>query len=138
MTALAVAALGLATGAAARPAALAIRDPLIRPTAPGQPVTAAYMTLFNPTARPLRLTGVTCACAASVAPHESREAGGLMQMRPMGAVVIQPRGRVIFAPGGLHLMVMGLRRPVKAGEVVPMRLSFEGLSPITVKFLARR
>jgi copper(I)-binding protein len=134
----AVSALAIATGAAARGPAIAVREPVIRPTAPGQPTTAAYLGLFNLTGKPIRLTGVSCDCAASVTPHQSQMVGGMMHMHPAGALTIPARGQLAFAPGGLHLMVMGLKGPIKAGDAVTMRLSFDHTPPMTVRFAARR
>jgi len=134
-----LAALSLAPAALAAPKpSIAIRQPVIRPTGPGQPTTAAYMTVENLTARPVKLSGVTCACAGSVAPHESHSMGGMMHMQPANEVVVPPHGKLAFAPGGLHLMVMDLKKPVKAGEGVAMELTFDHTPPMTVKFEARR
>lgn len=137
---LAAAALSLAFGAAAAKttATLTATDAVIRPAPAGLPTTAAYLTLTNRSARPVRLMGVACACAAEVSAHESDTVGGVMRMRAAGAVVIPAHGSVSFAPGGLHLMVMGLRAGVKAGTKVPMTLRFDHAAPLTVTFAAKR
>jgi len=125
------------TVAASRPAVVAVRDPVIRPAVTGQPVTAAYMTLVNPGAESLKLTAVTCGCAGMVEPHESTMAGGVLRMRS-AAVTVPPHGAISFQPGGLHLMVMDLKRAIRPGDQVPMRLSFDHGSPVIVSFAARK
>jgi len=139
----AIAALGLLAlapplGAASASAPIAVRDAFIRPAAPGQPITAAYMTLVSAADRPLRLTGVRCDCAETVEPHESRLVNGVMQMRRAGAVVVAPHRSIRFQPGGLHLMVMTLKRAILPGDSVWMWLSFDRGAPVRVRFLARR
>ncbi len=123
-------------GPAAGP--VSVRDPVIRPAAAGQPTTAAYMTLVNPGQDAVRLKAVSCACAAMVEPHQSSMAGGVMRMRPAGPVIIPPHGSLSFQPGGLHLMVMDLKRAIKPGDSVPMQLSFDRGAAVTVSFKAVR
>jgi copper(I)-binding protein len=124
--------------AAPTPEVISVRDAIIRPAAPGQPMTAAYMTLVSADARPLRLTSVRCACAGMVSPHESKLVNGVMTMRPATAVVVPPHGSISFQPGGLHLMVMDLKRAIHPGDRVSMSLTFDRGAPIAARFLARR
>ncbi len=121
---------------APRPGPIVVRDATIRPAAPGQPMTAAYMTLVSGADRPLRLTAVRCACAGSVTVHESTLTDGVMRMRPVDSVVVPPHGSVRFQPGGLHLMVMDLKRPIKPGDATPMQLSFDHAPTLAVRFKA--
>jgi copper(I)-binding protein len=137
-TALVALVLAAPTVAASRPAVVAVRDPVIRPAVTGQPVTAAYMTLVNSGAEPLKLTAVACDCAGMVEPHESTMAGGVMRMRPAGPVIVPPHGSVSFRPGGLHLMIMDLKQAIRPGDRVPMRLSFDHGSSVIVSFAARK
>lgn len=131
----AVALTGPAVAAAAPP--ILARDAVIRPAPPGLPTTAAYLTLKNRTGVPQRLTKVECACATSVSVHESEMTGGVMHMAET-RLVVPPKGEVTLKPGGLHIMVMGLKRGVAAGDIVPMRLTFDHAPPLTVKFKASR
>ena len=131
MRALLLIALALAWPVAAK---VVVTDAVIRPAPAGAPVTAAYMTLRNTGSKPVALTGVHCACAAAVTAHETSSEGGVMRMRPAPHVVIPAQGQVAFKPGGLHLMVMGPKRPLKTGERTPMRLTFDGAPSPTVNF----
>jgi copper(I)-binding protein len=101
-------------------------------------MTAAYLTLSNSSARPERLLGVRCDCAAEVSAHQTLSEGGVMRMRSAGEVVVPAHGSVAFTPGALHLMVMGLKRAIKSGDTVAMTLTFDHAGPVKVKFKAGR
>ena len=130
----------VALGAFAVPsiAQIVVTNAVIHPVPAGAPVTGAYMVLHNNGVRPVALTGASCSCAAAVMAHESTMDGGVMRMRPAPRVVVSPHGRVAFRPGGYHLMVTGLKQPLKAGAQIPMRLAFDGAPSVTVTFNARR
>lgn len=124
----------------AAPASAKVRvsDAAIRPAPAGAPATGAYMTLRNDGPKPVTLTGVHCGCAEEVSAHETTNDGGMMRMRPAPRVVVPAKGEIAFKPGGLHLMVMGLNRPLKTGQHVPMRLSFDGAPAETISFPVKR
>ena len=92
--------------------------------------TAAYLTLENRAKTPLRLVGAESPLAERVSLHrDHREQKGghtVLGMRPLPHVEIPPGGKVVFAPGGYHLMLEGLKRPLKAGEKVEITLLFQG------------
>ena len=89
-------------------------------------VAAAYATLLNDTDRPARLIAARSDRAERVELHRTTMEGGTMQMRPVEAIEIPPRGRVTLAPGGLHFMLIGLKSPFKAGETVDIWLQYQG------------
>ena len=124
--------------AGAAQARVTVTDAVIRPAPAGAPVTAAYMTLRNTGPKPVALTGASCTCATEVTAHESSSEGGEMRMRAAPRVTIPPHGVVTFKPGGLHLMAMGLGRPLKAGDRTTMRLSFDGAPAQSVRFTVSR
>ncbi len=92
--------------------------------------TAAYLTLVNPGPKPLRLLGGETPIAQRVSIHreqrEHRDGHTVLGMRPLPHLDIPPRGRLEFRPGGYHLMLEGLKRPLKPGEKVELVLLFEG------------
>ena len=57
---------------------------------------------------------------------------GKMTMRPAGVLDVPAGERVVFEPGGLHLMLMGLAAPLREGETFPLTLRFEDGAPVTV------
>ena len=114
----------LATGAAPPP--ISVSGGWTRPALPGM-TAAGYRGIVNRGSRPDRLVAASSPVAASVSLHESRMVGSVMTMRSVASLTIPPRGRVTLAPGGLHLMLEGLRRPLRAGERVPLSLRFAGV-----------
>lgn len=138
LIAAAAALITLGGAASARPAGpIAALGAVIRPAPKGLPSTAAYLTLTNAGDRPVVLTGARCACAEMVMAHRSFAEGGVMHMAP-AQPVIPAHGRLSFAPGALHLMLTGLKRPIAPGDRVPLTLTFDHAPPLDVAFTARR
>jgi len=109
----------------AAPAADAIRvvDPWARATVPGQKVGGVYMEITS--ARDARLTGVASPVARAAEVHLMTMDGGTMKMRVVEALDL-PAGRPVkLAPGGYHVMLFDLKKPLVAGEKVPLTLVIE-------------
>src|SRR5215475_797352 len=88
---------------------IAIRQAWSRATPKGAQVAAGYLTIENHGASPDKLISAATTAAAKVDLHEMAMAGGVMTMRPVdGGLVIPPGGSVTLAPGGSHLMFIGL------------------------------
>ena len=134
----------LGTGIAAAAAAhggqagdVAIGPPFATPTVPGAKNGAAYFArLENKGAQPDRLLRASTAAAASVELHTmSVDAQGIMRMRQVDAIVIAAKSTLQMRPGqGAHLMLIGLREPLREGATFPMTLEFErgGKTEVTV------
>jgi periplasmic copper chaperone A len=122
----------LAVGARAAdaPAALSTQDAWIRAT-PGD-VAAAYLTVHNSGTQPLAIIGVRSPRAAQAMIHETTLANGQSRMRPHERLEVRAGETVRFAPGGLHIMLQGLTRPLTPGEEVPLVLLLEGGASVTV------
>lgn len=86
---------------------------------------AAYLTIVNVGIRSDRLVRVETPVADKAEVHKTIMTNGIMTMRPAGIIEIPAGGRVRFAPGGLHIMLMGLRAPLKKGGTLPLTLTFE-------------
>lgn len=109
---------------AAAQAGVAVSGAWTRPAAAGQN-GAGYLTIVNTGPGVQTLKGASSPAAASVGVHESVMTGGIMSMRTLsGGLTIAPGQSVTFGPGGYHLMLMGLKRPLKAGERTPVELDF--------------
>jgi copper(I)-binding protein len=134
--AIAGAALMAAATTAARGAGsgtLGLQDPWARPAAVGA-TDAAYLSIDNQTRRADALIGAQSAVAAAISIHESRMVGQVMTMRPLAALDIPARTRVTLAPGGLHLMMTGLRRALRPGDRFSMALTFAKAGRRNVEF----
>lgn len=92
---------------------------------------AAYFTLLN-TGPADTLTGASTSVADSAELHRTTEQNGVMQMRPVQSVPV-PSGKITtFAPGGLHVMLMGLKQQLKPGDTFPLSLTFQKAGDVTV------
>jgi periplasmic copper chaperone A len=110
---------------------IAIEHPWARPTLPGQGGGGAYLGLRNGGTVPDRLLGASME-GATVQVHEMRMEGDVMRMREIGTLDLPAGATVKLAPGGYHLMLMGLKAPLKIGEKVPLKLRFEKAGEIEV------
>ena len=122
---------------------VAIGHPFATPTVPGAKNGASYFArLENKGAQPDRLLRASTPAAAAVELHTmSVDAQGIMRMRQVDAIVIAPRSTLQMRPGqGAHLMLVGLREPLREGATFPMTLEFErgGKIEVTVAVQQRR
>lgn len=104
-------------------AEVTISEAWVRATAPGQKVGAAYMTLQSPQAT--TLIEAKTKSADEVEIHSMSMTDGIMKMRKLQALNLQPNKPEKLAPGGFHLMLFGLKAPLKAGDNVTLTLSFK-------------
>lgn len=117
---------------------IAITRPVLRVASPVSKTGAGYMTISNSGSRPDRLIAVITVAAARSDMHGSFAQGTIVQMRAQaGGVPIPAGGRVQFAPGGLHVMFIGLRAAVPVGTKVPAKLVFARAGRVDVVFTAQ-
>ncbi len=102
-----------------------------RATPPNATSAAAYVTLTDE-GQPDSVTGVSTPVAAMAEVHETTNDGGVMKMRPVGPLALEPGKPVTFAPGGYHIMLTGLKQPLKQGDQFPLTLTFAHAAPVTV------
>jgi copper(I)-binding protein len=117
--------------AAGDPPQIQIDHPWARASAGAAKTGAAYLTITDQ-GQPDQLTGASTPVAASAELHESMDDMGMMKMRPMAALALPPGKPVTLGPGGYHLMLMGLKAPLKAGDTFPLTLQFAHAPPQTV------
>ena len=92
----------------------------VRGTVSGQTASGAFMELKS--ASGAVLLGVESPLAGSAEIHEMKMDGNVMRMRAVSGLDHPPGKNVQLHPGGYHIMLMGLRQPLKKGEIVPIRL----------------
>lgn len=102
-----------------------VKDAWVRATVAQQKATGAFMQL---TAKvDTRLVAVKSPVAGVVEVHEMAMEKDVMKMRALTAGLSLPAGKPVeLKPGSYHVMLMDLKGPVKAGDVVPVTLVFEG------------
>jgi periplasmic copper chaperone A len=112
---------------------LVITQAWSRATPGGAQVAGGYLTIENKGSVPDRLISGSTEAAKRVEIHEMALANGIMTMRPMDdGLMIEPGKTVKFAPGGRHLMLVGLAGPLTEGEQVPVSLKFELAGKVVV------
>jgi copper(I)-binding protein len=113
--------LALASGACL--AQVDVRSAWVRPAVAGQSGTGAFMTLTSKDGA--RLVGASSAVAGVVEIHEMAMDGNVMRMRPINALELPPGREVRLKPGGYHVMLMDLKRPLQIGEKIRVELRLE-------------
>ena len=107
-------------------AEIAVEHAWARETVPGQTSAAAYFTVLNRGRGDDRLIEARSPAAVSGSLHSSSSADGVARMRPIErGVAIPGLGSVEFKPGGNHVMLTGLRQPLRIGTTALLRLRFE-------------
>ena len=109
--------------ASAAHAQVTVDKPWVRTTVAQQTVTGAFMTITSMQGG--RLVSASSPIAASVEVHEMKMVGDVMKMRPVDALPLPAGKPVELKAGAYHMMLMGLKAPVKFGDVVPIQLVIE-------------
>ncbi len=104
--------------------ALHIIDPYVRAVPASQEQTAAYMTLRNTGPKTVTLTQAASPAARAVELHTVMEEGGVKKMRPVAKIDVPAGGETQLKPGGLHIMLIGLKQPLAEGAKVALTLTF--------------
>jgi copper(I)-binding protein len=99
---------------------------------PAAKAGAAYFTIRNEAAIPDKLTGLATDAAQSAMLHENVEENGVVRMRHLAALPIPAKETVSLGPKKLHVMLMGLKAPLKKGEHISLTLTFEKAGEIKV------
>ena len=114
------------------PGDLSIDRPWSFALPPVSPNGAAYLRIENRGQASDRLVSVHSPIADRAEIHTHEMDGGVMTMRRVYWVEAPAQGEVTFEPGGLHVMLLGLKEPLVAGERYPLVLEFEKAGTIEV------
>jgi copper(I)-binding protein len=93
----------------------------------------AYATLVNEGSAPARVVGGSTPVAAHVEFHLHAVNGGMMTMQQVDAIEVKPGETVVLKPGGLHVMLVGLKQRLKQGESFPLTLKLADGPSISVE-----
>ena len=119
---LAAAGIAVASTASAQ-VAVAVADPWVRGTVTGQKATGAFMQLKS--SADTALVAAASPVAKIVEIHEMKVEGGMMKMNAVDRLALPAGKPVDLKPGGYHVMLMDLVKPLKDGDTVPLQLTFE-------------
>src|SRR6266576_1322538 len=136
------AAIGLAVSAASaseyKAGSLEISDPWSHATPKGSSVAAGYMTIKNSGSTPDRLVSGSSDVASKFEVHEMKMENGVAKMRPVkGGLEIKPGEIVELKPGSFHVMFVGLKKPLSAGDHFKATLVFEKAGSVNVDYDVR-
>jgi len=112
---------------------LHIGHPVARPTNPAQTSSAAYFSIDNKGEKTDRLIAISTTIAKAAQIHTMSMEGDIMRMREVGNIELKPASSIVMQPGhGYHIMLMGLKRPLKTGDKFPLTLTFEKAGKLEV------
>ncbi len=104
-------------------AEVTVKDAWVRGTVPAQKSTGAFMTFTA--SEETRIVGVSSPAANNTELHISKMEGGVMAMEAVDSVTLPAGKPFAFKPGGHHVMLLGLKAPLKTGQKVPIRFEVE-------------
>ena len=102
-----------------------VQDPYVRLAPPNAPATGAFMVIKNNGDKDITVLKADNPASKVTELHTHLNEGGVMKMRPVQAIDIKAKGEAALKPGGLHVMMIELKAPMKEGDVVPITLTFD-------------
>lgn len=115
---------------------LLVQDAWMRQV-PGSEVAPVYLTLRNPTSKPVNIVGMESPLASHAMIHETTIEAGRARMRPQELLEIRPGDAVRLEPDGLHIMLNGLTQRLAVGQSVPLTLVLADGSRVQAAALVR-
>lgn len=110
---------------------LSIDDVWARSGQPGQ-VSAAFMEIKNKGVAD-KIVSAHCDCAKATELHTMTMADGKMIMAQVPTMEVPANGELKLKPGGYHIMLIGLNRPLVSGETLPIKVTFEKAGEVTLQ-----
>jgi copper(I)-binding protein len=114
---------------------LKIGHPWSRMTVTGQVAGAGYLKIENTGAAADRLVGASSPASDHEELHNMALDGTVMRMREVSAIELPAGQTVALEPGHMHLMLVGLKEPLKPGTRVPLTLKFEKAGAVPVELM---
>ena len=117
---------------------LAIDHGWIREMPPGVPTAAAYMLITNQSGEDIILIGASSSVSDKAEIHEIRMQDQVMQMRKKDEIVIKKGESVEFAPGKIHLMLVGVKQQLKQGDNIEIELELKDQPPVKINIPVKK
>jgi copper(I)-binding protein len=118
--------------------AVMVDDPYVRAVPPGQPNSASFMTLHNVGKKDLALVSASSSAAEVVELHTHTMEDGMMRMRKVDKIDLPAEQKTSLKPGGLHVMLIGLKQKLVPGEKIGITLSFDDGSELKLDAPVRK
>ena len=116
---------------------IAVSGGWVRAVGEGVRMSAAYGTISNTGDEPDRIIGLSTPVSEAVELHESVEKDGRTMMRRVVGLEVPAGGEVSLAPGGYHVMLIGVAAPLVEGETYDITITFDKAGDLTVPMMAR-
>lgn len=104
---------------------ISVQEPYVRLAPPNAPATGAFMVIRNGGDKDVKILKADNAVSKVTELHTHLNEGGVMKMRPVPFIDVKAKGEAILKPGGLHVMLIDLKAPMKEGDIVPITLTLE-------------
>jgi copper(I)-binding protein len=117
---------------------LMVHEAWVREAPPNAKMLAGYFTIMNFSGKDKELVGATSDQFEKAEIHKTVQEGGMAKMIAQKSVIVPKQGTVSFKPGGLHLMLMNPRKPLKAGDKVNITLKFDKGADLKVTALVKK
>ena len=118
--------------------ALQIKMPWVREAPPTAKNLAGYVELTNPTSKPILIQSATSPLFQRVEMHITSFENGMMRMKEIEQLTIQPGETIYFEPGGKHFMLIKPKKPIKAGLVIPVTITIKNQDSMLINFQVRK
>ena len=115
-----------------------IHNGYVRAVPPSTPVTAAFMEIHNPSSEARALISASSPAAKAVELHTHTQVEGVMQMRQVDKIDLAAKSTTHLQPGGLHIMLIGLKAPLKTDAKVLVSLKLDDGSLIELNLPVRK
>ena len=121
-----LACLMVSTGAFAAAAdGVTVVEPYVRLAPPNAPATGAFMVIKNAGDKDVKVVKADNPASKVTELHTHLNENGVMKMRPVAAIDVKSKGEAVLKPGGLHVMLIDMKAPMKEGDIVPITLTFD-------------
>jgi copper(I)-binding protein len=112
---------------------ITVENAYVREVPPNMPNSAAFMLLNNSSDKEVALVSAESDVANIVEIHEHVHENGMMKMRQVPKIAIAPKAQTVLQPGGYHVMLIGLKQPLKAGQMVALTLKFSNDQVVSIE-----
>ena len=132
---MAIVSVGPAVAQDAKVGGLTLAQPWTRATPPGADAAGAYLVIRNSGQGMDRLVAGSSPVARAVEIHEMAMVNNVMTMRALpSGLAIEPGKEMELKPGSYHVMLIGLKEPLRQGDVIPITLQFQDAGTTTLSF----
>lgn len=115
---------GVAAKAANNTQFVTVTQGHVRATIPGTTISSAYMTIHNNSEKTVTLHRVSSKISPRVEIHQHSMKAGMMTMQQLDSLTIDGQSQLLLQPGGLHLMIFDVIKPLQVDDTVELTLHF--------------